>query len=343
MTAPDPAVVLARWAALGPLTQIEARDMAGGWSGSLIWRVTAAGGTDYCLRRWPPAHPAPDRLRLIHAVLTHVSRCEIDYVPVPIAADRGNSFVEHEGHYWELTPWMPGQADFRDHPTPVRLGAAMHALARFHNAATGQWDRTSGTETQAAPAIRERLELVDQLQGGDLGRIAAAVRRGLSDDLDARAARILAGVNQRLAPLRQPLAAATSVSLPLSPAIRDVHHDHVLFTGQRVTGLVDFGALRIDTPLADVARLVGSLAGDDLQSRTHALAAYNELRPLADADRRLIDLLDASNVVLGGQNWLRWLYLDRRDMGPTGPILHRLDEIVQRLERPPRLTDHFTG
>src|SRR5205085_11670626 len=114
--------------------------------------------------------------------------------------------------------------------------------------------------------------------------------------------------------------------------IRDVHHEHVLFTGDQVTGLIDFGALRIDTPLTDVARLVGSLVGDDAEARRIALDAYAELRPLSEADRRLVDVLDQSGVVLGALNWLKWLYVERRDMGPVTPIVRRLDELLARLE-----------
>jgi len=98
-----------------------------------------------------------------------------------------------------------------------------------------------------------------------------------------------------------------------------------------VTGLIDFGALRIDTPLADIARLVGSLAGDDQAARQFALESYDSLRPLSRQDRELIDLLDRANVVLSGLNWLRWLYLERRDMGPLPPIVRQLDDIVARL------------
>ncbi|MBW8885212.1 MAG: phosphotransferase [Planctomycetia bacterium] len=118
----------------------------------------------------------------------------------------------------------------------------------------------------------------------------------------------------------------------LQPAIRDVHHDHVLFTGEEVTGLIDFGAMRIDTPLADVARLVGSLVGDDHEARQFACDAYSELRPLSEADRRLIDVLDETGVVLGALNWLIWLYIEHRDMGPVGPIVKRLNELLTRLE-----------
>jgi hypothetical protein len=87
--------------------------------------------------------------------------------------------------------------------------------------------------------------------------------------------------------------------------------------------------------LADIARLVGSLVGDDQESRTFAFQSYAELRPLSPTDLELIDLLDDSGLVLSGLNWLTWLYLERRDMGPLDPIVERLNGIYQRLKSRP--------
>jgi homoserine kinase type II len=312
--------------------QLHPQDMAVGWSGSAIWRVTAAGG-EYCLRRWP-AGQTPDRLRLIYQVLTHAAAQGIDYVPVPLVTADGNPYIWDQGNFWELTPWMPGVADFRANPSAIRLAAAMEALALFHRAtdslASG---RRLPPDGSAAPAIVDRLELIVKLLGGDFDRLAQSLSRGLNSVLDRRTAQIMALTRHRLAPLREPLATAAKLQLTLQPAIRDVHHDHLLFTGDRVTGLIDFGALRIDTPLADMARLVGSLVADDQPRREQALAAYAQLRPLAEHDRTVIDLLDQCNVVLSGLSWLRWLYLDRRDMGPLPPILSRLDQIIARLNK----------
>ncbi len=72
--------------------------------------------------------------------------------------------------------------------------------------------------------------------------------------------------------------AAELLAAPLQPCIRDVWHDHVLFVGDDVSGLVDFGAMQPDSVAADIARLLGSLAGDDRQAWTIGLAAYESVQ-----------------------------------------------------------------
>jgi homoserine kinase type II len=107
-----------------------------------------------------------------------------------------------------------------------------------------------------------------------------------------------------------------------------------LFDGDRVSGVVDFGALRIECVAADLARLLGSLVGDDAQRWRLGLAAYEEVRPLHDNERRLVAAFDAANVVLSGMNWLRWICLEQRQFESRQRVLSRLDEILLRLERP---------
>lgn len=177
--------------------------------------------------------------------------------------------------------------------------------------------------------MREKgLAIIEQSLGIQLG-----------NEIDDRAPQVLALACQALERPSFGSLLGLTPELRLQPAIRDIHHDHVLFTGDEVTGILDFGAMRIDTPLTDIARLVGSLVGDDHDARQFAFDAYAGLRPLSDADRRLIDVLDETRLILGALNWLTWLYVERRDMGPIGPIVRRMGEILMRLEG--RLANHY--
>jgi homoserine kinase type II len=151
------------------------------------------------------------------------------------------------------------------------------------------------------------------------------------NEIDSAATHLFSALQHRLSRPIPVCPINPNTRLPLQPAIRDIHHDHVLFTGDEVTGLIDFGAMRIDTPLTDIARLVGSLVGDNTPARRAAFNVYSEFRPLAEGDERLIDWLDGTALVIAAHNWLRWLYIERRDMGPTAPIVQRIEEINRRL------------
>ena len=321
---------------MGPIRRLKFLAGAGGWSGSLLWRVEAASGQDYCLRRWPAEHPSAERLELIHSILEHVGSHGFEKLPTPIRTASG-TFVTHENHLWELALWLRGEAVSGAYPSTERLRAAMRALADFHVAAATFY-RSIGF----APTITERLRIFHKLQGGDLHAIETALRRPLDPLLDIRAQPLFEAASSALADdCWNHLAAHARDQLPLQPAIRDIHRDHVLFLGDEVSGIIDFGALRIDTPLADVARLLGSMAGNDAHLRETALDAYSGRRaaregeapaePLSPHERKLINVLDQTVLILSVFSWLRWLYMERRDMGPAEPIARRWDEITARL------------
>jgi len=298
----------------------------GGWSGSRLWKVTDEAGREFCLRQWPLEHPTPQRLTFIHTVLQRVA-VRLPIVPSPLWSQSGATFHQYGGRLWELAPWMPGEADFHSRPTRGKLRSAMNALARFHIAAP---DRES--KVGPAPAWLDRQRQANELVSGGLQQIEAAVMQPFDPALDTLAHRLLPLAREAL---QRDLAARFATIPPavsLQPAIRDIHHDHVLFTGDEVTGIIDFGAMRIDSPLADIARLVGSLVGDDREARQFALDTYAELRQLSEADRQVIGLLDETGLILAAFNWLRWLYVERRDMGEVCPIVRRLEEILKRLE-----------
>ena len=287
--------------ALRPEFVRQVEPIRGGWSGSRLWKVTDDAGREFCLRRWPTDHPTPQRLTFIHTILRRVA-VHLLVVPAPVFSQSGATFQRHAGHLWELAPWMPGEADYHSHPTCGKLRSAMHTLARFHIAAA---DRES--KVGSAPSWLDRQRQANDLVSGGWQQIAAAIMQPFDPALDALAHRLLPLAREAL---QRDLAGRLATILPavsLQPAIRDIHHDHVLFTGDEVTGIIDFGALRIDSPLADIARLVGSLVGDDREARQFALDTYAELRPLSETDRQVIGLLDETGLILAAFNWLRWL------------------------------------
>lgn len=301
---------------------------AGGFSGARFWRLQTARGL-LCLRRWPRERPSRQQLEFIQAVLWHVRQEGFERLPLPLETQTHAGYVCEAGHLWELSPWMPGQADYRQAPSEARLSAALGTLAEFHLAAASfpLPDRSPGL----SQGIHERIERARWWSPVQLRRLMEAVESRDWPELSHRARQWLALAPTALERLRPALARAESLATPLQPCIRDIWHDHVLFFGDEVSGLVDFGAMQPDSVAADVARLLGSLAGDDRRAWQTGLAAYETVRPLSEPERALIPVFDQANTVLSGLNWLQWIYLDGRQFDNRQAVLERLDGNLPRL------------
>src|SRR5690606_27459615 len=98
----------------------------------------------------------------------------------------------------------------------------------------------------------------------------------------------------------------------LQPCLRDVHREHVLVSGERVTGIVDFGAMRVDTVATDLARLLGSMAIEDEALWAGGIAAYDQVRAISDDERTLMTSYHETSTVLSGFYWLRWVFVEHR-------------------------------
>ena len=318
--------ILDRWRLPGKVERLESLGNAGGFSGSRLWRVETADSA-FCLRRWPPAHPTPERLDWIHRVLRRVVTSGCTFVPLPLVLPESGTWVSADGALWELTPWMPGEASYRRQPGQEKLESALSALALWHEAARGISPGSSG---HSAGLLRRHRQLrsVDE---AELRRLQRAVDRRFGDVLQQMASEILEMTTQIAEPIRIPLIRAVELRLPLQPCIRDVWHDHVLFIGDRVSGILDYGAMDVDTVAGDVARLVGSLVGSDPEGWRVGINAYRRIRRLTTEEESLLAILDRSNCLLGGLNWIRWLFVEGRSFENPSGVVERMSEIAGRL------------
>lgn len=298
------------------------------FSGARLWRVETPRG-ELCLRCWPSEHPGVERLEFIQAVLWHVDQEGFRRVPLPLETRHNHGYVRHAGHLWELCPWLPGQADYRRNPSPARLEAALRTLAQFHEAARSFPLPDPGPGR--SPGIDRRAAQLEELLRGKLETLGTAVLGGPWPELQSRGRRLLELARETAPRLWPLLAKARELPVLLEPCIRDVWHAHVLFSGDEVTGLVDFGAMRPDNVATDIARLLGSLAGDDDSQWQRGLAAYQSIRRLSDDELELITAFDRSTVLLGGLQWLEWIYVEGREFSNPPAVLERCDEFVSRL------------
>ena len=299
----------------------------GGFSGAEIWRVEGA-FPPLCLKAWPPQGADSPQLERMHFLMSRARQARLAYVPEVRTCKNGKSWVKSNSRYWDLTTWMPGKADFHEQPTPVRLAAACAALAQIHAA----WQPDRG---KAAPcqSIARRLEAL-----ADWNALVASGRRLDIEKVSVEAWRPLLERGWQLAqsreqPLRLMLAAWRDKSVTLQPCIGDVWHDHILFDGDEVTGVIDFGATRIDHPATDVGRLIGSLVADDEAGWATALAAYRSVRALSWEHESLARLLDRSGAVVGLLNWLRWCGRGERTFADPDTVTKHLTELIARIEK----------
>lgn len=311
---------------------VEFLGSAGGFSGARFWKITDAPEA-FCLRRWPiQASRDERRLHWIHRQLATAHAAGCDFLPVPVIGNDRETLVEHEGYLWQLEPWMPGHASYRVDPSSEKLVAAMQALARFHVAL-----RKTPCRQEPPPGILTRVSRLCQLFEGSLPTGQFLKIENAADGFKGHAGIRVAGARickrfRELAPrIHELLNREKTVPVEIQTIIGDVWHDHVLFTDDRVTGIVDFGAMRMDTPAADVARLLGSLAGDQPNARKIGLEAYQNTVPWI-FEPTLIELFDDSTTLLAGLNWLEWICVEGRDFGDLQPVTDRLNSIAGRMD-----------
>jgi Ser/Thr protein kinase RdoA (MazF antagonist) len=281
---------------------------------------------------------------MIHGVLRHAAEMGFDRLPLPIAATTQETFLAHGGHLWQLEPWLPGKADFVENPSDRRLDAAMRSLAQFHRAVATYPGANAGTTADsiadsnpathgmgASPAVVQRRDHLARLLVGEAREIEASIDERYWPELAALGRDILEAF-RRLAPTLLPLLEeAARYEVPRQPCIRDIWHDHVLFDGDEVAGLIDFGAMQFDNPATDFARLLGSLAENDARQWRTGIASYESLRELSGLERSLVHVLDRGSILMSGLNWLDWVFRQGRVFENRRGVTSRCEMIRRRI------------
>ena len=313
--------------------------VSGGFSGAGVFKVeTAEAG--YCLRRWPVGQTYAARVRAIHQLLALAQDRGVVVVPVPLKSNSGTTLPEFNGEFWQLEPWMPGVANFLAEPNDERLKSAMAQLARFHNVVR-DWDPTSGVSQwfqppsiQPCPAIANRIRMIVSYRKSidDFEAALAQERDARFRNAGTRIARLFRTAHSGVS---RELASVESLPIPLQPCIRDLWHDHLLYQGNQLSGVVDFGAMATDSVSCDLSRLLGSLFGDDSAAWQRGINYYEAARTLIDTEHRLLRPLDRSSVLLSGMTWLKRRYVLRNTPTDLSRVCDRMESIVDRLIRIP--------
>jgi Ser/Thr protein kinase RdoA (MazF antagonist) len=245
------------------------------------------------------------------------------FVPEVFRSRRNTTFEYYQDRLWDLTEWMRGSPVANEDRSAVCIARASAALAKLHRS----W-RPGTPDIGTCPAIARRLaracEWLALVRSGWRPDFAMLPSLRNWSELAWRALQKHAPLlPDRLAPWMQH-------TVPRQPCLCDVRREHVLFTSDEVTGIVDYGGVKTDNVAVDLARMLGSMVPDRPAMWLAGIEAYRQLQSLSELEIRLIRVLDESGRLLGAANWLRWLYLERRDFD-MGTVEKRLADLVPTL------------
>jgi len=328
----------------------------GGFSGAKVFRCRQAHGQETSLRCWPP-HTSADRVAQVQSVVRTARQQGCDLVPQILETTEGRSFLTCEDRHWEMLEWLSGRpwqiSDQTTFPVETAVARAAAAVGRFQAAV-----RPLASHLGVAPAVLERCERLQQAANWFREpALASGVPQHppwvLAADQVARE------IWQRLGGRWQAsLQACSNEKFQLQYVLRDIHDQHVLFADGQVRGIIDYDALRIDSPATDLARLVAGFAAlscptgkfsrpeegfqpipvwrtfveHELWNR--AVAGFRECCPFSEREQELAVLLADVTTLLSLVNWVNWLasprQADRRSFAAG------VDAVRQRVEQ---LTD----
>lgn len=310
----------------------------GGFSGAEIYQV-AADSRLFALRCWPAEGAHYPRLAGLHQLLAHTHRLGLTQVAVPLKAFTGQSLVWVHERWWQLEPWMPGVADFHRDASDDRLAEIMRVLARWHVAATSyvpdpEHSEWFSTQREAeSVGLRQRWLRLDDVRSS-LDRFESELRNYSDRELGPTLQKICRHIATLLPQVSASLQSACRVKVAVQPALLDIWHDHILLTGNQVTGLIDPSACRTECVATDLARLLGSLIPDSLRDSRGwevALENYSRVRPLSVTEQAMLMPFYSSELLLSGATWLDWLLVHRRRFANRQKVIKRVEMIERRM------------
>jgi len=306
----------ASWTALGN---------AGGFSGAQIWRGQIPGGDRYCLRAWPSGKMTEERLPIIHQAMAALGT--LPFVPDLVRTKAGVTWISSGDNLWEMTDWMPGKADFNSHPTNSRLFAAMRSLAMIHEQL-----KPARATLAPAPAVVRILRALRNWRNLLNSGWKPDFKLPQPGPITGVARRAWDAISSNTYSIEFALLDWETRPLPVQICLCDVWHDHVLYEGDTVTGVIDYGSVKFDCVAVDLARLLGSMIPDQPDRMHDALSVYSAIHPVPSEVLKLAAVLDHAGSTIGLTNWLRWLYLDTRDYSESASVAKRMQALLKRVE-----------
>jgi homoserine kinase type II len=308
-----------------------------GFSGAEIWKINAHQIQPLCLKHYRSESLSVSQLDGIHRVLIHAFNEGCEFVAKPMRLEDGFTTVvaglpsSPSAGLWELSNWVPGNAvsTFSN----AQIENTFASIARFHksaaqvNLAFGPSPNLALRQTQLAKLVRPDSPTLDQ--ASEMLK-TASLDGNLRDHLQRIVDRLQRVPLAHIASLRLQLNKFATEDLPLHPVVRDLRAEHLLFTDDRLTGLVDFDAMQMDSVAYDLSRLTSSMRLNETQLHL-AFSTYHSQRPIQTAEAKLVQVLTAISRLLAPLSWVNWLVLEQRSFSNLAAVEQRLKEVTDDL------------
>jgi homoserine kinase type II len=240
------------------------------------WIVRTTTGT-VVVRRVSKSRTLDD-IRFEHSFIRALGREGFPYrLPKPLRTRAGRSVVAKNGRYVWLYPFIEGS-----NPRPRRntiIPQMAHALATAHKAAR----RFSLGRRNANPVALEHPWLLHTLRSLQL-KFAGA---------QEEPHRFFRAHAQECIGILEKFSCTRYSELPRLPIHGDLCRENLIFSGERLRGVIDFGHCCSDTAIRDVTITLGYECTKDgfkldLQAARWFLEVYHEITPLTVEETDLI-------------------------------------------------------
>ncbi len=299
-----------------------------GWSGSTYWRWNSRQGP-LLMKVWPSDGPTHSDHIDRHRKLQYLSGF-YPHLALPISDQKGQTVRSWFGDLWaELMPWLEGSPILAK-PSVEVICQTFQAMARLHH----QWRSHEAPVYGPSQAVLSRLEQLRNIRNKrilepdtriwNLSDQAKPVIRDQFMEVCKLAKALTDRAILRLEPFEhQPVLQQT--------VLRDARPDHFLFTDQKLSGIIDFGAIGTDSVAVDLARLTGDWFPGDKQSIELALMHYRYEYSVTFQELDLIAPLALAGAILGGLAWVDLHFKKQRTAGRELEFQKALTHALNRL------------
>ncbi len=303
----------------------------------------------FAIRNW--GYPSRDR-KSIQKILffqkaLHIGLLKTTATGISLAGDfRHSSIVpdvmawsdqswclEYASSIWTIETWRPGiPVDPTTVISDALLDQAFDILERLH--AIG---RQLGIQRVVSPGLVERTKRLDHWSSVDTSSWSQRI-----DELEARISTILElsvwkdilsrtldRLREKEGLLRSELQRLVSSPVDCHWIIRDLWRENILVDSEHISGIIDFGAARVDWPFLEIVRWLSSWLAPNDPRIPNMLEAHNMLSMARD-----YRFLDHLSTMLSLLQWFQWLLFANISFeGRENRVRARVLELDRRLTK----------